>query len=298
MKVATVGVLLVALCACSKKSFTTPPGKAGGEVTWIGALVSAEHRIMGDIMTYGFPSHGMLLYREGYVCSYDTRTRVPHWVAERLNTKRLQRGTGTKRPRVFRVDADLNPEFRSQSHDFVGTEYVRGRLAAASNHTGDPVAFAQTYYLSNVAPQLGQAFRQSFWVHFEAQVRDWARQAKDVYVFTGPLFLPEEDADGKSYVRYEVIGANQVAVPTHFFKVMLRERDGMREMQAFIVPHRPLETDTPLAQFLVRVDDVERVAGLDFFDEMTEPTQSLLEARNPGYVWGESVPEGEPAGGN
>ena len=290
MKVATVGVLLVALCACSKKAFTTPPGKAGGEVTWVGALVSAEHRIMGDVMTYGFPSHGMLLYREGYVCSYDTRTRVPHWTAERLNRKRLRPGV-TTRTRLFRIDADLNPEFRSQSNDFVGTPYVRGRMAAASNHLGDPVALAQTYYLSNVAPQLGRAFRQSFWVQFETQVRDWAREVDDLYVFTGPLFLPEEGADGRSYVRYEVIGANQVAVPTHFFKVMLRERDGRREMQAFLVPHRPLEADTPLAEFLVSVDDVERVAGLDFFDEMTEPTQSLLEARNRGYVWGDSVPE-------
>jgi endonuclease G len=245
MKVATVAVLLVALCACSKKAFTTPPGKGGGQVTWVGALVSAEHRIMGDIMTYGFPSRGMLLYREGYVCSYDTRRRVPHWVAERLNAKRLRPG----------------------------------------GHLGDPVALEQTYYLSNVAPQLGRAFRQSFWVPFETQVRDWAREVDDLYVFTGPLFLPEADAEGRSYVRYEVIGANQVAVPTHFFKVMLRERDGRREMQAFLVPHRPLETDTPLEQFLVSVDDVERVAGLDFFDELSEPTQSLLEARNPGIVW-------------
>ncbi|MHC4973505.1 MAG: DNA/RNA non-specific endonuclease [Planctomycetota bacterium] len=284
MKVATVAVLLVALCACSKKAFTTPPGKGGGQVTWVGALVSAEHRIMGDIMTYGFPSRGMLLYREGYVCSYDTRRRVPHWVAERLNAKRLRPG-GTERTRMFRVDLDLDPEFRSQSNDYTGTPYVRGRLAAASNHLGDPVALEQTYYLSNVAPQLGRAFRQSFWVPFETQVRDWAREVDDLYVFTGPLFLPEADAEGRSYVRYEVIGANQVAVPTHFFKVMLRERDGRREMQAFLVPHRPLETDTPLEQFLVSVDDVERVAGLDFFDELSEPTQSLLEARNPGIVW-------------
>jgi endonuclease G len=297
MKVATVGLLLVALCACSKKSFTTPPGRAGGEVTWIGALVSAEHRIMGDVMTYGFPSRGMLLYREGYVCSYDTRTRGPRWVAERLNAKRLQRGA-TQPTRSFRVDADLDEEFRSQSNDFSGTEYVRGRLAAASNHLGDPVALAQTYYLSNVAPQLGRAFRQSFWVHFEARVRDWARRSDDLYVFTGPLFLPEEGADGKSYVRYEVIGANQVAVPTHFFKVMLREKDGVRDMQAFIVPHRPLDRESPLAQFLASVDDVERLAGLDFFDELTEPTQSRLEARNTGVVWGDPRPEAEPTGGN
>jgi endonuclease G len=285
MKVTTVVLLWVALCACSKKTFTTPPGRGGGEVTWVGALVSAEHRIMGDIMTYGFPGRGMLLYREGYVCSYDARKRVPHWVAERLNAKRLRRAATPSR--VFRVDADLAPEFRSHSSDFAGSGYVRGRMAAASNHLGDRVALEQTYYLSNVAPQIGETFRRSFWVHLEARVREWAREADDLYVFTGPLFLPEEDADGQRHVRYEVIGANRVAVPTHFFKVMLRERDGEREMQAFLVPHRPLEAGTPLAQFLVSVDDVERAAGLDFFDELSEPTQGQLEAANTGVVWGE-----------
>ena len=28
-----------------------------------------------------------------------------------------------------------------------------------------------------------------------------------------------QEADGKLYVRYQVIGRNHVAVPTHFFKV-------------------------------------------------------------------------------
>lgn len=30
-----------------------------------------------------------------------------------------------------------------------------------------------------------------------------------------------QEADGKLYVRYQVIGRNHVAVPTHFFKVSL-----------------------------------------------------------------------------
>lgn len=36
-------------------------------------------------------------------------------------------------------------------------------------------------------------------------------------------FVPREEADGKLYVRYQVVGQNHVAVPTHFFKVTLSE---------------------------------------------------------------------------
>jgi endonuclease G len=281
--------LLAVLGACSTKTWTIPPGS--GHTTMFGALTGAEHRIMGDIMTYGFPDTGILLYREGYVCSYDSRTKTPRWVAERLNAKRL-RDTGAPRARQYRVDLDLDPVHRSQSNDFVGTPYVRGRMASAANHVNDAVAFEQTFYLSNVAPQLGASFRQSFWIHFEARVRDWAREADDLWVFTGALFLPQEEEGDKTHMRYEVIGANMVGVPTHFYKVMLRQKDGRRAMQGFIVPHRPLEAETPLAEFLVTVDDVERLAGLDFFGELSEPTQSRLEALNLGHVWGEEPSEG------
>ncbi len=33
------------------------------------------------------------------------------------------------------------------------------------------------------------------------------------------------ETDGKNYVKYQVLGKNNVAVPTHFFKVMVGELD-------------------------------------------------------------------------
>jgi endonuclease G len=38
------------------------------------------------------------------------------------------------------------------------------------------------------------------------------------------LYLPNLVENGKKYVKYEVIGPNDVAVPTHFFKVILMEK--------------------------------------------------------------------------
>ena len=32
------------------------------------------------------------------------------------------------------------------------------------------------------------------------------------------------ESDGKRYVRYQVIGKNEVAVPTHFYKVIAKEK--------------------------------------------------------------------------
>lgn len=66
------------------------------------------------------------------------------------------------------------------------------------------------------------------------------------------LEICRKEANGKKYVRYEVIGANHVAVPTHFYKVVVGEtNDGKLEMEAFVMPNAPIDDNTPLANFQV-----------------------------------------------
>lgn len=88
-------------------------------------------------------------------------------------------------------------------------------------------------------------------------------------MFTGPLYLPHQESDGKYYVKYQVIGnPPNVAVPTHFYKVILTHRNGQYSTAAFVLPNQPIPDDTPLENFKVPLDAVERGAGLTFFDRM------------------------------
>ena len=258
------------LAACS-----APPGaRASGP---LGGLFGDEAIIAADVMKYGFPGIEMLRYRKGYVLSYDAARRVPRWVAERLDPSSLT----TDRPRAekqFRVDASLPAALRVTSADFADSGYVRGRLAAAANHRGDADAFRQTYLLSNVAPQRGVDFRSTVWVGLEQRVREWAHDSDDLLVITGTLFLPQE---GKSEVRYALIGEHRIGVPTHFYKVLLREKGRSRQMVAFLVPHVATEDNGDYARFSVSVDHLEALSGLDFFPDLGEPTQSELEAMEP-----------------
>lgn len=55
------------------------------------------------------------------------------------------------------------------------------------------------------------------------------------------------------YVQYRVVGPRDVAVPTHFFKVLVGEReDGKLEMDAYVMPNAPIEDNVPLSAFMVR----------------------------------------------
>ena len=39
--------------------------------------------------------------------------------------------------------------------------------------------------------RIGEQFRKTFWIKFEEQVRAWARESDDLYVYTGPLYVPD-----------------------------------------------------------------------------------------------------------
>lgn len=56
------------------------------------------------------------------------------------------------------------------------------------------------------------------------------------------------------YVKYEVLGQNHVAVPTHFFKIVVMENDDNElEMEAYVLPNKEVENGTPLHLFQVRL---------------------------------------------
>lgn len=97
-------------------------------------------------------------------------------------------------------------------------------------------------------------FNRDIWNKLESYVRKLARKSANVYVCTGPLYLPHREADGKMYVRYQVIGKNSVAVPTHFFKIVVYELDDHSlAMEAYVMPNQKIDNETPLKAFLVRV---------------------------------------------
>ena len=53
---------------------------------------------------------------------------------------------------------------------------------------------------------------------------------------------------------FQVIGDNQVAVPTHFFKVLVGELDNQQlEMEAYVLPNEPIPDNVALATFQVKI---------------------------------------------
>jgi endonuclease G len=132
----------------------------------------------------------------------------------------------------------------------------------------------ETFYLTNMCPQVGVGFNRQYWAYFEQFCRNLVGDFTDVYVITGPLYLPKKDAKfpnpDKYYVQYEVIGnPPNVAVPTHFFKVILAKpaKGGSPSLGGFVLPNIAISNDKPLTDFVVPVNEIEKSSGSIFFSE-------------------------------
>ncbi len=95
--------------------------------------------------------------------------------------------------------------------------------------------------------------------------RDW----DDVWVITGPAFLPKKEGN-KWIVHYEVLGGSEpnVAVPTHFWKVILAQKGSNGVMASFLLPNERIDDSTPLAAFMVPLQKIEKATGLIFFENL------------------------------
>lgn len=69
-----------------------------------------------------------------------------------------------------------------------------------------------------------------------------------------------------------MIGSNNVAVPTHFFKaIAVQGKPGGRwNTFAWIIPNRELPTEEPFDTFAVSVKTLERAAGLIIFPNLNK----------------------------
>lgn len=124
----------------------------------------------------------------------------------------------------------------------------------------------ETFLLSNMSPQVALGFNRGYWAYLEHFVRSLTSTFDDVYVFTGPLYLPKLEDDGKMYVKYQVLGSN-TAVPTHFYKVILGVKGKSYTTGAFLLPNEAIY-DEKLSDFVVPISVIEQSSGLSFFPDL------------------------------
>ncbi|KAG7167754.1 nuclease EXOG, mitochondrial-like [Homarus americanus] len=222
---------------------------------------------LSQILSYGWPEGGRIKRTfKNHVLEYDCARRTPTWVAEHLTAEFLK-GTANRQASRFKMDPHIPEEFSAFNSDYRGSGWSRGHMTPAGDNKMSQESMDETFYLTNIVPQNFEN-NGGFWNRFEIYCRDLTQSFKDVWVTSGPLFLPTEEENGKKIVKYEVIGDSEVSVPTHLYKVIVAKNGNETVTGSFIVPNKPIDYSHHLKEFQVSMNYLERKAGVKFYTNL------------------------------
>lgn len=215
---------------------------------------------------------GQVVKHRFYSLSYIEDHEQAEWVAYTLTRDNL------KKEWVERQDNFLpDPKVRTESatpNDYRNSGYDRGHLVPAADMAFDEDAMMETFFMSNISPQ-AKNFNKGIWRELEELTRSWAEKNVKLFVVTGPILTGA--VKGK-------IGANEVSIPTAFYKVLLDLNEPEKKAIAFVVPNEI--SYEPLYKYVKSVDEVEELTGIDFFPElMPKEMEQELEARYNLDLW-------------
>lgn len=132
----------------------------------------------------------------------------------------------------------------------------------------------ESFYMSNICPQ-NQKLNRDDWGDLEELCRSWARKYGTVYIACGPIY------DKKQPKR---IGENRVAVPDRFFKVVLIYNRKSPIAMGFLFDNKAHHQ--ALEKYMVSVDSMEKVTGMDFFSKLPDDVENRIEADIPALPSG------------
>lgn len=241
-----------------------------GTITGFGVsetnLFPLKKKDVTSVYTYPVIQTIYPISREACNLLYNGATRTPYWVYECVSKKDLEKNCHRKKVE-FKEDPDIPEIVRSTLEDYKKSGFDRGHLAPSADRTYDCGVLQEVFYLSNMSPQL-HGFNSGHWEKLERYVRELTNQYDKVHVFSIPLYLPHQEGD-KKYVHYQVIGKNNVAVPTHFAKVIFAGD----KIFAFMLPHEDIDSKVPLEDFSVILQDIEKASGFIFLPQKQKEGQ-------------------------
>jgi len=194
--------------------------------------------------------------RAAYLLSFNPQTKTPDWVAWTLTP---EHAIGcVVRTNAFAADQSLPGS--AKPSDYAGSGYDQGHLANDADMSWDNQVEHESFYMSNMSPQLPSVNRGT-WKNLESAARAWVYSTKHAHtIYAGNI--------GGT----KTIGADKVVVPDFLFKIVID--DVTKKSYAFLFPHHDgLSAD--FTQYQVTVADIEKATGNIF------PVPDAKNVKNP-----------------
>jgi endonuclease G, mitochondrial len=206
-------------------------------------------------------SNAIVIQHTAYSLEYCEKHEQAYWVAYELTKSETEKKF--ERTDKFIVDPTVSTG-TANAEDYAKSGYDRGHLAPAGDMAWSEKSMIESFYYSNMSPQL-PGFNRGIWKRLEELVRDWAIENESIYVVTGPILKKD----------LPTIGADKVSVPERYYKVILDYKEPSLKAIAFVLPNE--SSQESLTKYVVSIDSVEILTGIDFFPKLDDKEETRIE---------------------
>jgi endonuclease G len=210
-----------------------------------------------------------IISHSGYSLVYSEEHEQAKWIAYELTKE--ETNSLFERTDKFLVDPMVSTG-TAENADYANSGYDKGHLAPAADMGWSAVTMKESFYLSNMSPQL-PGFNRGVWKRLEELMRSWAINNSAIYIVTGPVLTS----------GLPTIGSNRVSIPNYYYKVILDYTQPEIKAMGFILPNT--SSSSALTSFVVSIDEVEKATGLDFFPALPDDQETTLEKERCTTCW-------------
>lgn len=223
-----------------------------------------------------------VLHQAGYILKHDTDLRTTLWVSYKLTETDMDNAAGKDRVNCFRRDPRMTSNQTATPTDFKEPIYDQGHMANDADLKDALTEQINTYLMSNMSPQHCR-FNRGIWLSLEHLTRKWAKQYKTLYVTSGAIFdrdgNAQRDADDKAQLMKSNNGKERVAVPSHYYKVIVRKKNDAWVGIAFLMENTNQkrgskwdEVRPHVVYSVINIGVIEDVAGLKLHPSLDRST--------------------------
>ena len=255
----------------------TTAGMSGTTTSSLGDLYKVTHTA-----TMGGKS------QRNYTVLYDPEMYASYWVAYPMCSTHV---TGSGRDESWAYDPSVpNAKQTEAISGAYGTDfatanyahnlYARGHQIANADRNGVGDMCDQTYYMTNITPQLQYGFNGGIWMNLEAAVRNLTSSCDTVYVVTGAAFRKKGGSESISTIT-NPRDSKILPIPNYYWKALLKVTWSGSTITAasaigFWLPHQDLKGED-YADYTVSVDQIETWTGFNLFANLPSALQTTAE---------------------
>lgn len=280
-------------------------------------------KIKGDkdnvILTHKVADFGL-----NYSLEWDHSLRAQRWVCYQLTEKNFPTN-GNSRKKLWpnsspwNYDPLIPTEEQQATYNELSKTYYpgttdvifeKGHLCPSADRLFNKEVNEQTFLMTNIMPMVGK-FNGGIWNTMESKIRQWLGEVQNPTTyemvrnwngFCDSLFICKGGTIDKAdqILAYTIESANvngeatphpgKHIIPKYFFIALLAKKGESYKALGFWVEHlNENHSKDSLSNYVVNIDELERLTGIDFFCNLPDVIENEVESANVDNIkndWG------------